>query len=245
MRARGRAGATAARAGRGRCRPARAGPAGRGQGVTPQAAGHRDTGAVLLQHLPDRDGALVSRFPVLPTPVTSAPRDLAICTAKVPIPPEAPLIRTFCPGCSRPASRRPCRAVVAASGTAAARSNVRLAGLRASASSAAQAYSPMGAPLHQPNTSSPGRNCVTSGPIASTYPATSVPRNLAFGPGSSVWACGCRWTNGTRRGARECAGDSPGVSWGTGSCGSSSRRVAHSLSWLRARPWVAGLPLTG
>ena len=30
-------------------------------------------------------------------PVTSAPNALAICTAKVPTPPEAPLINTFCP----------------------------------------------------------------------------------------------------------------------------------------------------
>jgi hypothetical protein len=30
--------------------------------------------------------------------VTSAPNALAICTAKVPTPPDAPLISTFCPG---------------------------------------------------------------------------------------------------------------------------------------------------
>ena len=34
---------------------------------------------------------------VLQTAVTSAPNAFAICTAKVPTPPDAPLIRTFCP----------------------------------------------------------------------------------------------------------------------------------------------------
>ena len=40
-----------------------------------------------------------SIFAVLHTPVTSAPNDLAICTANSPTPPEAPMIRTCCPGC--------------------------------------------------------------------------------------------------------------------------------------------------
>jgi len=39
-------------------------------------------------------------------PVTSAPNDLAICTANVPTPPEAPLIRSFCPA-DFPLSRQP------------------------------------------------------------------------------------------------------------------------------------------
>jgi len=34
----------------------------------------------------------MSTFGVLHTPVTSAPNDLAICTANVPTPPDAPLI---------------------------------------------------------------------------------------------------------------------------------------------------------
>src|SRR5215213_9929147 len=38
-----------------------------------------------------------SRLRVLHTPVTSAPSDRAICTAKLPTPPEAPLIRTRVP----------------------------------------------------------------------------------------------------------------------------------------------------
>ena len=42
--------------------------------------------------------ATISTLPVLHTPVTSAPNDFAIWTAKVPTPPVAPLIRTFCPG---------------------------------------------------------------------------------------------------------------------------------------------------
>src|SRR6266511_2075240 len=43
----------------------------------------------------------MSTFLVLQTPVTSAPNDLAICTAKVPTPPDAPLIKTRCPGWTR------------------------------------------------------------------------------------------------------------------------------------------------
>src|SRR5688572_3262711 len=70
-----------------------------------------------------------STLPALHTPVTFAPNALAICTAKVPTPPEAPTISTVCPGSSRPRSRRPCRAVTAEMGAAAACSKVRLAGL--------------------------------------------------------------------------------------------------------------------
>ena len=44
----------------------------------------------------------MSKFLVLHTPVTSAPNDLAICTANVPTPPDAPLIKTFCPAESVP-----------------------------------------------------------------------------------------------------------------------------------------------
>src|SRR6266568_4889523 len=41
-----------------------------------------------------------STFFVLHTPVTSAPNAFAICTANVPTPPDAPLMRTFCPSWS-------------------------------------------------------------------------------------------------------------------------------------------------
>jgi hypothetical protein len=44
----------------------------------------------------------MSTFLVLQTLVTIAPNDLAICTANVPTPPDAPLINTLCPGCTFP-----------------------------------------------------------------------------------------------------------------------------------------------
>ncbi len=83
----------------------------------------------------------ISTLRVLHTPVTSAPRDFAIWTAKVPMPPEAPLIRTFWPAVTWPWSRSAWSATKPAIGTAAACSNVRLAGLSARASSDAAAYS--------------------------------------------------------------------------------------------------------
>ncbi|MEV4376589.1 hypothetical protein [Streptosporangium sp. NPDC049644] len=61
------------------------------------------------------------------TPVTSAPNALAGRAANVPTPPPAPMIRTFCPGCALPASRRLRREVRAETGTAAACSKVRFA----------------------------------------------------------------------------------------------------------------------
>src|SRR6266436_8290692 len=109
----------------------------------------------------------ISIFLVLHTPVTSAPNDLAICTAKVPTPPAAPLIKTFCPGWICPLSRRPCNAVNAATGAEAACSNVTLGGFKTNVDSGAQAYSakapwqtqtptlePWGSRIHAPNTSS-------------------------------------------------------------------------------------------
>jgi hypothetical protein len=61
----------------------------------------------------------------------------------------------------------------AATGTAAACSNVRLAGLSTILSSRAQRYS-ANAPSPVPNTSSPGWNCVAFVPTASTRPEMSV-----------------------------------------------------------------------
>src|SRR3982750_1402976 len=61
-----------------------------------------------------------SVFEALATPVTSAPKLLAICTANVPTPPDAPRTSTLCPGRTRPWSRTAFRAVVAETGTAAA-----------------------------------------------------------------------------------------------------------------------------
>src|SRR5215471_15884910 len=122
----------------------------------------------------------ISTFLVLQTPVTLAPNDLASCTANVPTPPAAPLIKTLCPGWMCPLSRRPCNAVSAAAGTEAACSNVTLAGFRTNADSEVDAYSAR-APRQEPNTSSPGLNWVTFLPTASTWPATSTPGRVIFG----------------------------------------------------------------
>ena len=121
-----------------------------------------------------------STLRVLVTPVTSAPNALAICTAKVPTPPDAPLIRTFWPAVTRAESRSSWRAVVADTPTAAACSKLRRAGFGRNWSSGARANSAK-APAHQPNTSSPGRRRWTSLPTASTVPATSVPGIGCFG----------------------------------------------------------------
>src|SRR6266852_9359063 len=96
----------------------------------------------------------MSTFLVLHTPVTSAPNHLAICTANVPTPPAAPLIKPFCPGRICPLSRRPCNAVNAATGAEAACSNVTLCDFMTNADSDVHAYSAK-APRHEPNTSSP------------------------------------------------------------------------------------------
>src|SRR4030065_379787 len=72
----------------------------------------------------------MSTFLVLHTPVTSAPSAFAICTANVPTPPDAPLIRTFCTGRTCPLSRRPWRAVTAGPGAAAAPSHRHVRRLR-------------------------------------------------------------------------------------------------------------------
>ena len=75
--------------------------------------------------------------------------------------------------------------MVADTPTAAACSKVRLAGLSTKWSSLADAYSAK-APVHHPNTSSPGRSPFTSLPTASTVPAMSVPGTRFFGLRSPV-----------------------------------------------------------
>ena len=112
---------------------------------------------------------------MLHTPVTSAPKALATCTANVPTPPDAPMTSTFSPGCTFALSRTACSAVRAEIGTAAACSNDRFAGLGASRSARATANSAKEPPLQTPYTSSPGENPVTSLPTDSTVPATLRP----------------------------------------------------------------------
>src|SRR5436305_13858098 len=72
-----------------------------------------------------------STLRVLHTPVTLAPKALAICTANVPTPPDAPVTSTVCPGCTLAISRSACRAVKADTGIAAACSMLRLTGFGA------------------------------------------------------------------------------------------------------------------
>src|SRR5918994_5453411 len=129
-----------------------------------------------------------SRFGVLPTPVTSAPSARAICTANVPTPPDAPLIRTRVPGPALPTSRMAISAVRPDMTDAAASSKVRLTGFTMSWDAGARANSAkvpgdvVSVLSHdEPNTSSPGWRSVTYLPTASTTPAMSVPRTGAAG----------------------------------------------------------------
>ena len=69
---------------------------------------------------------------------------------------------------------------MAATGTAAACSKVILAGFSTKAPADAHPYSAK-APRHVPNTASPGWNCGTFLPTASTCPDTSTPRRVTFG----------------------------------------------------------------
>src|ERR687891_1969364 len=129
-----------------------------------------------------------STFRVLHTPVTSAPSALAICTASVPTPPDAPLIRTVVPGPTWPTSRMAIMAVRPDMTDAAASLNESLAGFLMSRDAAATVNSanvPWGVLSHKdPNTASSGWRSVTFLPTASTTPATSVPRTGVRGPRS-------------------------------------------------------------
>ena len=70
-----------------------------------------------------------STLRLLHTPVTSAPSDVAVCTAIVPTPPEAPLMRTRAPGPTPPTSRMAISAVSPVMTDAAASSKLSPAGL--------------------------------------------------------------------------------------------------------------------
>jgi hypothetical protein len=121
----------------------------------------------------------------------------AICTAKVPTPPAAPLTSTRWPACAWPTVWMPRRAVTAPKGTAAAWSKVRLAGLGTSMSGVVRAYSAK-EPGQKPRTSSPGRRPRTSAPTASTWPAASIPATGDFGRVSPTPPMS-RATNGSPR----------------------------------------------
>src|SRR5579871_780529 len=129
-----------------------------------------------------------SRFLVPHTAVTSAPKCRDSWTAAVPMDPEAPYTRMLRPFPTS-AGRRPIRARITPSQTAAASSKPTPAGLRASAAlSRMQTYSAW-APNVQaltPKTSSPAVNSVTAGPAASTTPASSLPRIRCRGRRSPV-----------------------------------------------------------
>ena len=74
-------------------------------------------------------------FPVEAVAMTRAPRALAICTAKLPTPPEPPWMRIVCPGCNFATSTNACHAVNAPIGTAAASTKLRDLGFRATSHS--------------------------------------------------------------------------------------------------------------
>src|SRR2546430_7736298 len=171
-----------------------------------------------------------SAFPPLHTPVTCAPKTLASWTAYVPTPPPAPITSTDWPGRTRPASRRPCRAVTAEIGTAAACSYVNRAGLAANRSCDPVAYSAY-APVALPYTSSPGRKRVTPAPTASTRPARSIPGIRVFGRrspkaaraayGSPAIRCQTPWSTPAAW-TRTSTSPAPGLGTGTSSTRSTS-----------------------
>ena len=118
---------------------------------------------------------------MLHTPVTSAPRAFAICTANVPTPPDAPFTSTFWPGLTCALSRNACSAVTAATGTPAACANVRFAGFGTSALPCVTLTYSAKAPHRDPYTASPGWNAVTLRPTAATVPAKSTPSRSDVG----------------------------------------------------------------
>lgn len=104
--------------------------------------------------------------------------DDAIWTVNVPTPPDAPTIRTLWPALIRPWSRMAWRAVDAASGTAAAWSNVRRAGFLAnllSGTDTSSAKLPKPRMKEVPKTSTPGWSDVTC------LPAVDRPGEVAAG----------------------------------------------------------------
>src|SRR5687767_11175624 len=82
-----------------------------------------------------------STLRVLHTPVTSAPKVLAICTANEPTPPDAPVTSTVWPDRTFAILRNACSAVRADVGTAAASSTDTLAGTDTRLPAGTQAYS--------------------------------------------------------------------------------------------------------
>ena len=127
-----------------------------------------------------------STFAVLHTPVTSAPNALASCTAKVPTPPDAPMISTCCPGCDLSVVAQALQGGEAGDGDRRRllEGEVRRLG-RELVLAAQRAYSAK-APLPMPNTSSPGWNLVTSLPTASTTPGEVHAQNRVLGRAQPV-----------------------------------------------------------
>ncbi len=117
---------------------------------------------------------------MLATPVTSAPKALAICTANVPTPPDAPMTSTVCPAWTRPWSRTACSAVSAEIGTDAACSKETFDGMSASLPVATRAYCAKDASA-TPNTASPAAKPVTAAPTAATVPARLRPGLACLG----------------------------------------------------------------
>ena len=126
-----------------------------------------------------------------PSPPRRGPSRSARRTAR-----HCPTPRRSAPGrpgpTVRPFRRRsPCSARIPECGRVAACSNDRPSGIGANARSGADAYSanaPCENGYRSANTRSPGLNLVTSGPTASTTPATSTPTALNRGARSPVAA---------------------------------------------------------
>lgn len=82
-----------------------------------------------------------SRARALPVTMTRSPNSLAIGTAICPKLPDPPVISSVCPACASNTSIRPCHAVSAVNGMAAATSKAYPSGIFATAASSTVTYS--------------------------------------------------------------------------------------------------------
>ena len=122
-----------------------------------------------------------STFAVLHTPVTSAPNAFAICTAKLPTPPDAPMISTFSPGLDAPVVADGLQRGEPGDGDGGRLLEGEVRRLRRRACRLGRAAYSAKVPSPMPNTSSPGAKPVTSAPTASTVPARLRPGLAYFG----------------------------------------------------------------
>ncbi len=189
--------------------------------------------------------------------MTRPPSSRASWTAKLPMPPDAPVTRTTWPATRPPSTTRLVQPVSPASGTAAPSTNERFSGSGSSWPAGTAARVAWPPPASSAITLAPTFQRSTPSPTATMVPAHSSPGTSLSPGGGGYWPASCSWSARLRPAASTATSTSPSRGTGSGSspttgagrtpaaAAGSAGRTALMLARTRRLGSSSGDPTTG